>query len=48
MRRRIAAIIHGVIIMTLVAIIWLIDLEIYLRKPVPGLSDDGRLPDIAF
>ena len=48
MRRRIAAIIHGFTIMALVAIIWLIDLEIYLHKPVPGLFDDGRLPDIAY
>ena len=48
MRHIAAAIIHGVIIMALVAIIWLVDLEIYLLNPVPGLFDDGRLPDIAY
>jgi len=48
MRHIAAAVIHSFTIMALVAIIWLIDLEIYLHNPVPGLSDDGRLPDIAF
>jgi len=48
MRHRIVEIIHVFTIMALVAIIWLIDLEIYLRKPVPGLSDDDGLPDIAY
>ena len=48
MRHIAAVVIHGFTIMALVAIIWLIDLEIYLHKPVPGLFDDGRLPDIAY
>jgi len=48
MRKIAAAVIYGFTIMALVAIIWLVDLEIYLHKPVPGLSDDGRLPDIAY
>ena len=48
MRHRIAEIIHGFIIMALVAIMWLLDLEMYLQKPDPGLFDDGGLPDIAY
>jgi len=48
MRHRAAAVIHFITIMALVAIVWLVVLEMYLRKPVPGLFDDGGLPDIAY